>query len=120
MASSRYLLLAKADDQIDFMIHYAIVYRIHEAAQAAQPGNQQTLKLIAAGFGSVGALVRLLSIPFCSGTEAAVKLLGGLAQNVAGMAVEIANAGVCQVHASHNQAIRCQLAGDDTVVDAAW
>ena len=67
--------------------------RIHEAAQAAQQGNQQTLKLIAAGFGSVGALVRLLSIPFCSGTEAAVKLLGGLAQNVAGMAVEIANAG---------------------------
>jgi len=69
------------------------VRRIHEAAQAAQQGNQQTLKLIAAGFGSVSALVRLLSIPFCSGTEAAVKLLGGLAQNVAGMAVEIANAG---------------------------
>ena len=58
-----------------------------------QPANVQTLKLIASGFGSVAALVRLLNVPFCSGTEAAVKLLGGMAQNVAGMAVEVAREG---------------------------
>lgn len=51
------------------------------------------LELIAAASGSVGALIRLLGVPFCSGLEAAVKLLGALAQNVDDMAVEIVRKG---------------------------
>lgn len=53
----------------------------------------QVLELLASGFGSVGALVSLLSVPFCSGLESAVKLLGALAQNIAGVAVEVVRQG---------------------------
>lgn len=69
--------------------------RIHEAYQSAaqQPSNPQVLELIACGSGSVGALIRLLGVPFCSGLEAAVKLLGALAQNVDEMAVEVVRKG---------------------------
>ena len=58
------------------------------------------LELIASVGGSVGALVRLLSVPYCSGLEAAVKLVGALAQNVDGMAVEVVNKG-CQLAPTH-------------------
>ena len=70
--------------------------RIHEASIRAsrQPGtNSEALELIAGVYGCVHALAGLLSVPYCSGQEAAVKLLGGLAQNIAGMAVEIVREG---------------------------
>ena len=35
----------------------------------------------------------MLSLPFCSGSEAAAKLLGALAQNIAGLAAKIAHHG---------------------------
>ena len=68
---------------------------MHETCQSAppHPAKPQVLELIASGFGSVGALVSLLSVPFCSGLEAATKPLGALAQNIAGVAVEIVRQG---------------------------
>lgn len=65
-------------------------YRIYESGK---PPAGDVLKLLGGAAGGVQALVAMLGLPFCSGSEAAAKLLGALAQNIAGLAAKIAHHG---------------------------
>ena len=51
------------------------------------------LRLLGGAAGGVQALVAMLGLPFCSGSEAAAKLLGALAQNIAGLAAKVSHHG---------------------------
>jgi len=64
--------------------------RIYESGK---PPAGDVLKLLGGAAGGVQALVAMLGLPFCSGSEAAAKLLGALAQNIAGLAAKIAHHG---------------------------
>lgn len=64
--------------------------RIYESGK---PPAGEVLRLLAGAGGGLQALVAMMGLQFCSGSEAAARLLGALSQNISGQAARIAHHG---------------------------
>jgi len=106
------LLIAGASAEDALAASFCLL-RIYEAGK---PPAGEVLRLLAGAGGGVQALVAMMGLQFCSGSEAAARLLGALSQNISGMAARIAHHGGVQGLA---QLLDCPVASGRTAAAQA-